>query len=63
MCNSYFSIGQRATTVEWGPAGEIFISQWGHNGEDDTDRIEFDPIFVPTLIDWLREMVASKAVG
>lgn len=60
---SFFSPGQRATTVERGPAGEIFILQWATGVDDDNDRIELDPIFVPTLIKWLFEMIAPEAVG
>lgn len=60
---SFFSPGQRATTVEWGSAGEIVISQWATGVDDDNDKIELDPIFVPTLIKWLFEMIAPEAVG
>ena len=60
---SRFSIGQRPTSVFTGPAGEIFISQWEYNENDEGDRIQLDPIFIPTLIKWLQEMIAPEAVG
>lgn len=60
---TYFAIGQRPTVVTKGPAGEIFISQWGYSEKDNSDRIAIDPIFVPTLIRWLQELMALEAVG
>lgn len=58
----FFAIGQRPITVKPGPAGEIFITQWDYES-DRQDRLEIDPIFVPTLIKWLQELIAPEAVN
>jgi len=62
MAEQHTMMGQASTDVYTADDGAIIISQWNEEYEM-AQEIRFDRLFVPTLIAWLQEMVAPKAVG
>ncbi|MBK8113243.1 MAG: hypothetical protein IPK44_01340 [Candidatus Accumulibacter sp.] len=62
MADTFTMVGQDQTEVFESDRGQITIQQWDPQ-EGAYDIVRFDPLFVPTLIKWLQELIAPEAVG